>query len=75
MSKWLKTDREDLFFEDTSVGRLKKKIWEASDDEISNILDDYSVPSPSELAKPGSWPSYRDRPGHVYGYTNTRRCS
>ena len=53
MSKWLKTNRDDLFFEDTSVGRLKKKIWEASDDEISKILDDYDVPSKSEMAKPG----------------------
>ena len=55
MSKWLKTDREDLFFEDTSVGRLKKKIWEASDEDISRILKDYGVPSPSELAKPGAY--------------------
>ena len=55
MSDWLKTNREDLFFEDTSVGRLKKKIWEASENEISSILEDYGIPSASELAKPGTY--------------------
>jgi creatinine amidohydrolase/Fe(II)-dependent formamide hydrolase-like protein len=55
MSGWLKTNRDDLFFEDTSVGRLKKKIWEASEEEISKILDDYGIPSPSELGKPGAY--------------------
>jgi creatinine amidohydrolase len=55
MNDWLTTDREDLRFEDTSVGRMKKKIWEASDKEIENILKDYEIPSPSELGKPGSY--------------------
>ena len=32
---WLDTNIKDLFFEDTTVGRLKKKIWEASEEEIS----------------------------------------
>ena len=52
---WLNTDIKDLFFEDTSVGRLKKKIWEASDEEITQILNDYEIPSPSELGKPGTY--------------------
>ncbi|NLP09968.1 creatininase family protein [bacterium] len=55
MANWLSTNRPDLFFEDTSVGRLKKKIWEASDQEIDKILADYEIPSPSELGKPGSY--------------------
>ena len=55
MGKWLTTNREDLRFEDTSVGRLKKKIWEASDTEIDAILADYGIPSPSELSKPGTY--------------------
>ena len=55
MEQWLITNREDLFFEDTPVGRLKKKIWETSEDEISQILEDYGIPSPSELAKPGTY--------------------
>lgn len=55
MTGWLTTDREDLRFEDTSVGRLKKKIWEASEQEIDQILADYGIPSPSELSKPGTY--------------------
>ncbi|MFA4838356.1 MAG: 3-dehydro-scyllo-inosose hydrolase [Candidatus Neomarinimicrobiota bacterium] len=55
MSGWLTTNRDDLRFEDTSVGHLKKKIWEASDKEVDNILEDYGIPSPSELAKPGTY--------------------
>jgi creatinine amidohydrolase/Fe(II)-dependent formamide hydrolase-like protein len=55
MSKWLETNRQDLYFEDTSVGRLKKKIWEASQEEIDKILADFGIPSPSELAKPGTY--------------------
>ena len=55
MSDWLTTDREDLRFENTTVGRLKKKIWEASNEEIENILKDYGIPSPSELGKHGSY--------------------
>jgi len=55
MTTWLTTERNDLYFEDTSVGRLKKKIWEASEEEISRILADYLIPSPSELGKPGTY--------------------
>ncbi len=55
MTKWLTTNRPDLYFEDTSVGRLKKKIWEASQEEIDKILADYGIPSPPELGKPGSY--------------------
>jgi creatinine amidohydrolase len=55
MANWLTTNRDDLRFEDTTVGRLKKKIWEASDEEIDKILEDYGIPSPSELGKLGSY--------------------
>ena len=55
MSKWLTTNREDLRFEKTSVGRLKKRIWEASEEEINQILKDYGIPSTSELSKPGTY--------------------
>ncbi len=55
MANWLNTNRPDLFFEDTSVGRLKKKIWEASEQEIDKILLDFGIPAPSELGKPGSY--------------------
>ena len=49
------TERADLFFENNSVGRLKKEIWEASDDEIDAVLAEYGVPSPVEWGKPGSY--------------------
>jgi len=52
---WLATDQPDLFFEDNSVGRLKKEIWDASDAQIDQILADYGVPSPIEWARPGSY--------------------
>ena len=52
---WLDTNVKDLFFEDTTVGRLKKKIWEASDEEIDKILDDYEIPTPPELGKQGTY--------------------
>jgi len=55
MTKWLNTNRADLLFEDTSVGRLKKKIWEASEEEIDRILADYGIPSAPELGKPGTY--------------------
>ncbi len=55
MTEWLSTNRDDLRFENTSVGQLKKKIWEASGEEIEKILADYGIPTPSELVKPGTY--------------------
>ncbi len=55
MANWIKANRGDISFEDTSVGRLKKKIWDASDTEIDQILAEYGIPTPSELAKPGTY--------------------
>jgi creatinine amidohydrolase/Fe(II)-dependent formamide hydrolase-like protein len=51
----LPSDQPDLFFEDNTVGRLKKELWEASDAEIDAILAEYGVPSPVEWGKPGSY--------------------
>jgi creatinine amidohydrolase len=53
--KWLSTTQPDLLFEDTSVGRLKKQIWEAPEPKIDRILEGYGIPAPSELGKPGSY--------------------
>ena len=37
---FLATDQPDLFFEDNPVGRMKKEVWDASDEEIDTpILD------------------------------------
>jgi len=52
---WLASSEPDLFFEDTAVGRMKKEIWEASDEEIDAILDEYGIPTPVEWGKPGSY--------------------
>jgi creatinine amidohydrolase/Fe(II)-dependent formamide hydrolase-like protein len=51
----LATDQADLFFEDNTVGRLKKEVWEASDGEIDAILAEYGVPAPVEWGRPGSY--------------------
>ena len=51
----LASDQPDLFFEDNTVGRLKKEVYEASDAEIDAILAEYGIPSPIEWAKPGSY--------------------
>jgi len=50
---WLTTSTPTLLFEDNSVGRLKREIWEASEKGIDAILAEYGIPSPSELVKPG----------------------
>jgi len=51
----LPTDQPDLFFEDNSVGQLKKQIWDASDAQIDATLAEYGIPTPVEWAKPGSY--------------------
>ncbi len=51
----LATDQPDLFFEDNTVGRCKKEVWDASDEEIDAILADYGIPSPCEWGKPGAY--------------------
>ena len=54
-TKFYTTESPVIFFEDTAVGRMKKEIWEASDEEIDAILKEYGIPSPCEWAKPGSY--------------------
>ncbi|MBC7109139.1 MAG: creatininase family protein [Methanomassiliicoccales archaeon] len=52
---WITTEHPAIIFEDTEVGRLKKEIWDASEEEIDKILAEYGIPSPSELGKPGTY--------------------
>jgi creatinine amidohydrolase len=54
-TKWLLTDDPAIKFEDNTVGRLKKQIWDASEEEIDAILAEYEIPSPSELGKAGTY--------------------
>ncbi|RKX80174.1 MAG: creatininase family protein [Spirochaetes bacterium] len=53
--KFLTTDHPLIIFEDNEVGRLKKEIFDASEDKIDKILKDYEVPSDSELGKAGCY--------------------
>ncbi len=55
MKKWFTTDNPAIIFEDNEVGRLKKEIWDASDEEIDKILEEYGMPSESELGKAGTY--------------------
>lgn len=52
---WLTTEYPEIVFEDNSVGRLKKEIWDADEAQIDKILADYEMPSPSELGKAGCY--------------------
>ena len=52
---WITTDNAAIYFEDTEVGRMKKELWDASEEEIDAILREYEVPSLPELGKPGCY--------------------
>lgn len=55
-NKWLYTDNKVIQFENSLVGRIKKEVWDASEEEINRILEDeYEIPAPSELTKRGSY--------------------
>jgi len=45
----------EAFFEENEVGRLKREIWEASEEELDKILEEFEVPSPGEMDKPGCY--------------------
>jgi creatinine amidohydrolase/Fe(II)-dependent formamide hydrolase-like protein len=49
------TDQPDLFFEDNAVGRLKKEIWDASEEQLDAILAEYGFPAPCEWTKPDAY--------------------
>ena len=53
--KWLTTEHPAIVFEDNTVGRLKKQIFDASEKEIDAILKEYEIPSPPELGKAGTY--------------------
>jgi creatinine amidohydrolase/Fe(II)-dependent formamide hydrolase-like protein len=43
-------------FESNTVGELKRRIWEASDEEIDRILtEDYGIPTKGEMETPGCY--------------------
>ncbi len=55
LDKWITTEEPSIFFENTEVGQLKKKIWDASECEIEDILQEYDIPSDPELGKPNTY--------------------
>lgn len=54
-TNWLSTEYPEILFEDNTVGRLKKEVWDADEKQIDAILADYEIPSPSELGKAGCY--------------------
>ena len=53
--KWIKTDDPAILFEDNEVGRMKKEVWDMTDEELDKVLEEYGVPSPSELGVAGTY--------------------
>lgn len=51
-NKWLFTENPVISFENSKVGHIKKKVWDASEEEINRILsEEFEIPQPSELTK------------------------
>ena len=53
--KWIFTEDPTIMFEDNAVGHLKKELWDMSMDEIDKVLEEYGIPSESELGKAGCY--------------------
>jgi creatinine amidohydrolase len=49
------TDQPTLFFEDNAVGRMKKEIWDATEEQLDAILAEYGFPAPCEWGVPGAY--------------------
>ncbi len=52
---WYMTDYPRIQFDASPMGELKRKVWEASPQEIDRILEKYDLPSPSELGKANTY--------------------
>lgn len=53
--KWLFTDNPAIIFEDNTVGRMKKEIWDMTENELDALLKEYGIPSESEIGIPGTY--------------------
>ena len=53
--KWITTDMPGIMFEDTEVGRLKKEVWDMTEEQLDAVLAEYGIPSPSELGTAGTY--------------------
>jgi creatinine amidohydrolase/Fe(II)-dependent formamide hydrolase-like protein len=52
---WLATAAPGVMFEDNHIGRMKKELWEASDEQIDAVLAEYGMPASVEWGKRGSY--------------------
>ncbi len=53
--KWLLTEDPAIIFEDTAVGRMKKEVWDMTEEQLDKELEAYGIPSPSELGVAGTY--------------------
>lgn len=53
--KWLQTENPAIIFEDNTVGRMKKDVWDMSMEQIESVLEEYGIPSEPEVGKPGTY--------------------
>ena len=53
--KWLTTDNPAIIFEDTAVGRMKKEVWDMTEEQLDAVLADYGIPSAPELGVAGTY--------------------
>ena len=51
--EWLRTENQDFKFENNSIGRIKKEVWDADELLLDKWLkNDFEIPSESEIGKP-----------------------
>ena len=53
--KFLTTGHPAIFFEDNTVGHLKYDVFNASEAELDEILEEYEIPSAPEIGKAGCY--------------------
>lgn len=54
--EWLRTENPDVKFENNPIGRIKKAVWDADEEQLDKWLkEDFEIPSPSELGKPNCY--------------------
>lgn len=49
--QWITTSHPKIVFENNEIGRMKKELFDATEEQIDAILEEFEVPSPSELGK------------------------
>ncbi|MCB6201971.1 3-dehydro-scyllo-inosose hydrolase [Extibacter muris] len=53
--KWIRTDDPNILFEENEVGRLKKEVWDMTEDQLDEVLLEYGIPSAPELGVAGTY--------------------